>query len=149
MAANDDDQRLRIGPEGLSMPPGSRRGRVRLTLSPAEERKRRKELERTEQMLTEDVRMAGALLEMIEHERLPREGNLMSPKQIQYHFADAQDRAYSHVAVGRVLIRVGVQGTSNGRVLPWMVYEAEDRLEALIDQDRITLKQLKIELGKS
>ena len=83
MAANDDDQRLRIGPEGLSMPPGSRRGRVRLTLSPAEERKRLKELERTEQMLTQDLRMASALLEMIEHETLPREGNTMSPKQIQ------------------------------------------------------------------
>ena len=62
MTSNGDES-LRHGPGGLSMSPTERRGRVRLTLSPAEERRRIKVLERKEQMLTEDIRIAGALLE--------------------------------------------------------------------------------------
>ena len=51
-----------LPPGGLSMSPGDRRGRVRLSLSPAEERRRMKALEQKEQMLTSDPRMATALL---------------------------------------------------------------------------------------
>ena len=149
MAANDDDHRLRQGPDGLSIAPANRRGRVRLSLTPAEERRRLVELERTEQMLTEDLRMASALLEMIEQKTLDRDAKAMSPKQIQYHFIDAQDRASSHVAVGRVLHRVGVLGDANQRVLPYMVLDAEMRIEALIEEDRVSLKRVKLDLGKA
>ena len=62
MTSNGDDH-LRHSPAGLSMSLTERRGRVRLSLSPAEERRRIKALERKEQMLTEDIRIAGALLE--------------------------------------------------------------------------------------
>ena len=55
---------------------------MRLTLSPAEEKKRTKALERTEQMLIADIRIAGALMEMIEangclamHKRLQRDAS--------------------------------------------------------------------------
>ena len=58
-----DDESLRHGAGGLSMSPTERQGRVRLTVSPAEEKRRLKALERKEQMLTEDIRIAGALLE--------------------------------------------------------------------------------------
>ncbi len=58
MTSNGDES-LRHGPEGLSMPPPERRGRVRLTLSPAEERRRIKALERKERMLVEDMPIAG------------------------------------------------------------------------------------------
>ena len=62
MTSNGDDH-LRHSPAGLSMSLTERRGRVRLSLSPAEERRRTKALERKERMLTEDIRIAGALLE--------------------------------------------------------------------------------------
>ena len=77
MTSNGDDESLRHGPAGLSMPPTERRGRVRLTLSPAEEKRRTKTLERKEQMLVEDIRMAGALLEMIDAGVLPRDAPAM------------------------------------------------------------------------
>ena len=72
-----NDESLRHGPEGLSMSPGEQRGRVRLTLSPSEEKKRTKALERTERMLSEDIRIAGSLLEMIEAGVLPRAARAM------------------------------------------------------------------------
>ena len=70
---------------GLSMAPSDRRGRVRLSLSPAEERRRIKALERKEQMLTEDIHIAGALLEMIDAGVLPRDAPLArkDPKGLQ------------------------------------------------------------------
>ena len=70
---SNGDEGLRHGPRGLSMSPGERRGRVRLTVSPAEERRRTKALERKEQMLTEDICIAGALMEMIDAGVLPRD----------------------------------------------------------------------------
>ena len=41
------------------------------SLSPAEEKRLTKDLERKERMLTQDIRIAGALLEMIEAKLLP------------------------------------------------------------------------------
>ena len=70
---------MRHGLAGLSMSPTERRGRVRFTLSPAEERRRLKALERKEQMLTEDIRIAGALLEMIDAGVLPRDARASAP----------------------------------------------------------------------
>ena len=67
----NEDNACEPGPEGLSMSPSDRRGRVRLSLSPAQERRRLKALECKEQMLTEDIRVAGALLEMIDAGVLP------------------------------------------------------------------------------
>ena len=61
------------------MSPTERRGRVRLTLSPAEEKRRTKALERKERMLTEDIRIAGSLLEMIEAGVLPRDARAHTP----------------------------------------------------------------------
>ena len=148
MTSNGEES-LRHGPEGLSMWPGERRGRVRHTVSPAEEKTHTKALERKEQMLTADIRIAGALIEMIEAERLPRSTQAISPKHIQALFADADDRALPGGGVGRVLTRVGVLGNSVGRVMPWAVLDAEDKLEALVYQDRKELAQTKIELGKA
>ena len=90
MAANDDDQRLRQGPEGLSISPANRRGRVRHTLSPAEEKRRTKILERKERMLTEDIRIAGSLMEMIDAGVLPRDARAMA----RWH--GRTPRAYRH-----------------------------------------------------
>ena len=145
----NDDESLRHGPEGLSMSPGERRGRVRYTMSPAEEKKRTKALERTEQMLTEDLRIAGALMEMIEAGVLPRSARALTPGRIQALFVYAEDRALPGRGVGRVLARVGVLPDTGGRVMPWAVLDADEKLEALVDQDRKELAQTKIELGKS
>ena len=84
------DESLRHGPGGLSMSPGERRGRVRYTLSPAEEKKRIKALERKGQMLTEDIHMAGALLEMIDAGLLPRAARAMPSAM------EGPPRAYRH-----------------------------------------------------
>ena len=75
--SSKDDQPLRHGPEGLSMSPTERRGRVRRSMSSAEERRRLKALERDEWMLTEDLRMAGPPLEMIEAQLMPRHARAM------------------------------------------------------------------------
>ena len=148
MTSNSDES-LRHGPEGLSMSPSERRGRVRFTLSPAEVKRRTKELERKEQMLTADIRIAGALMEMIEAERLERSTQAISPKHIQALFVDADDRALPGGGVGRVLRRVGVPGNSVGRVMPWAVLDADEKLEESVNQDRMELAQTKIELGKA
>ena len=146
---SDGDESLLHGPEGLSMAPGERRGRVRLTLSPAEEKRRTKALERKEQMLTEDIRIAGALMEMLDAERLPRSARALTPKRMQALFVDTDDRALPGSIVGRVLARVGVLPDTAGRVLPWAVLDANEKLEGLVDQDREELAQTKIELGKA
>ena len=52
---------MATGPGGLSMPPGDRRGRVRLSLSPAEEKRRTKALETKEQMLASDLRSGAGV----------------------------------------------------------------------------------------
>ena len=148
MTSNRDES-LRHGPEGLSMSPSERRGRVRHTMSPAEEKRLTVELERTEQMLTADIRIAGALMEMIEAGVLPRSTQAISPKHIQALFADAGDRALPGGGVGRVLRRVNVHGNSVGRVMPWAVLDADEKLEELVNQDRKKLAQTKIELGKA
>ena len=90
VTTSNGDDRLRQAPGELSMSPTQRRGRVRLTLSPAEEKKRIKALERKEQMLTEDIRMAGALLEMIEAKLLPRAARAMPSVM------EGPTRAYRH-----------------------------------------------------
>lgn len=145
----NDDENLRHGPEGLSMWPTERRGRVRHTMSPAEEKRRTVELERTEQMLIEDLRIAGALMEMIEAERLPRSARALTTGRIQALFVYAEDRALPARGVGRVLMRVDVFPDTGGRVMPWAVLDADEKLEALVDQDRKELAQTKIELGKA
>ena len=117
-------------------------------MSPAEEKKRIKALERTEQMQTEDIRIAGALLEMIEAKRLPRGARALTPGRIQALFVYAEDRALPGRGVGRVLARVGVLPDTGGRVMPWAVLDAEDKLEELVNRDRQELAQTKIELGK-
>ena len=48
-----------------------------------------------------------------------------------------------------MLARVGVLPDTGGRVMPWAVLDADEKLEALVDQDREVLKQKKIELGKA
>ena len=148
MTSNDDES-LRHGPEGLSMSPGERRGRVRLTLSPAEEKRRTKELERKEQMLIADLSIARALMEMIEAERLPRSARALTPGRIQALFVHADDRALPDRGVGWVLARVGVLPDTGGRVLPWEALDADEKLEELVNQDRKELAQTKIELGKA
>ena len=87
---SNDEESLRHGPEGLSMSPGERRGRVRFTLSPAEEKKRIKALERKERMMAEDISIAGALREMIEAKLLPRAARAMPSAM------EGPPRAYRH-----------------------------------------------------
>ena len=129
--------------------PTERRGRVRHTMSPAEEKTHTKALELKEQMLTADIRIAGALMEMIEAERLPRSARALTTGRIQALFVCADDRALPIRGVGRVLMRVGVLPDTGGRVMPWAVLDADEKLEALVDQDRKELAQTKIELGKA
>ena len=112
---SSDDESLCHGPEGLSMSPGEQRGRVRLTLSPSEEKKRTKALERTERMLSEDIRIAGSLLEMIEAGLLPRAARAM-PSAMEgppraYRHGRGRWRGWPPNARGRVgLRRCGVEG---------------------------------------
>ena len=146
---SSDDESLRHGPEGLSISPGERRGRVRYTMSPAEEKKRTKGLERKEQMLAEDISIAGALIEMIEAGVLPRSAQPLTTGHLQALFVHADDRALPVRGVARVLIRVGVLPDRGSRVMPWAVLDAEDKLEELVNRDRQELAQTKIELGKS
>ena len=73
----------------------------------------------------------------------------LTPKRMQALFVDTDDRALPGSIVGRVLARVGVLPDTAGRVLPWAVLDANEKLEGLVDQDREELAQTKIELGKA
>ena len=84
--------------------------RLRPAMTPAEQRRQHVAFLRQERLLEDELKMAHALLQLIEESELPME-RAMSSRRIRTHFPDVSDQAVPSGVVGACWPRLDYWGT--------------------------------------